>query len=137
MAPIDVCAAVICRGERVLLATRPPGTGLAGRWEFPGGKVCAGESLSACIRREIAEELGLTVLAAEFLDTIEQSDPIPPIRLHFLACAVAPDAEPVCCEGQQARWFRPEELAALDLLPADREFLDRHGSRLAPTDGSA
>ena len=61
MVPIEVCAAVIRRGAQILLATRPPGCRAAGRWEFPGGKVSGAESLDACIRREIAEELGLAV----------------------------------------------------------------------------
>jgi mutator protein MutT len=98
---------------------------MAGKWEFPGGKVSAGESLVACIRREIAEELGIAVLDAVQLDTVEHTDQQPPIRLHFLECRIAPDAEPVCHEGQQAGWFTPRELAAADLLPADRVFVSR------------
>jgi 8-oxo-dGTP diphosphatase len=130
MAPVDVCAAVIRRGALILLATRPPGSRLAGRWEFPGGKVSRGESIEACIRREIGEELGLVVLTAEPIDTIEDTGHAPPIRLHFLECTIPADSEPVCHEGQQARWFAADELPALDLLPADRAFLSRQGGRL-------
>jgi 8-oxo-dGTP diphosphatase len=122
---MDVCAAVIRRGSRLLLATRPPGSRMAGKWEFPGGKVSAGESLDVCIRREIAEELGLEVSAVVPLDVVEHGDPPGLIRLHFLACRIAPDAEPVCHEGQQAGWFTAAELAGLDLLPADRVFSER------------
>jgi 8-oxo-dGTP diphosphatase len=95
---------------------------MAGRWEFPGGKVSGGESLVDCIRREIAEELGLEVLSAALVDTVEQAEQQPAIRLHFLECRVTPDAIPVCHEGQQAGWFTLPEIAALDLLPADRIF---------------
>ncbi len=131
MAPLEVCAAVIRRGARLLLASRPPGSRLAGRWEFPGGKVSGAESLSECIRRELAEELGLAVEAGEVIDTVELPDHVPPARLHFVACSVAPGAEPRCREGQEARWLAPDEIAALDLLPPDRVFLERHGARLA------
>jgi len=98
---------------------------MAGKWEFPGGKVSAGESLDACIRREIREELGLSIGQARHVDTVEQADHVPPIRLHFLECCVDPAAQPVCHEGQQAAWFSPAELATLDLLPADRTFVSR------------
>jgi hypothetical protein len=69
--------------------------------------------------------LGLEVLDAVLLDKVEHSDPPPAIRLHFMECRIAPGAEAVCHEGQQAGWFTVEELAALDLLPADRIFLER------------
>jgi mutator protein MutT len=94
-------------------------------WEFPGGKVSGGESLVGCIRREIAEELGLELLSAVQIDTVEHAAQPSAIRLHFMECRIAPNAEPVCHEGQQAAWFTPEELAALDLLPADRLFASR------------
>jgi len=130
--PIDVCAAVIRRGRRLLLATRPPGSRLAGHWEFPGGKVAGRETLDECIRRELGEELGLVVLASRLIDTVEPRGQSPGIRLHFLACTIAAEAEPVCHEGQQAGWFSPDDLGRLDLLPADRTFLERHGARLVP-----
>lgn len=124
MIPIDVCAAVIVRDGRVLLATRPDGTHLVGKWEFPGGKVHDGESLTACIRREIREELGLDVLEPVHLRCVTHQYPEKAIRLHFLLCTVRADCEPVCHEGQEARWVTPEELRGLDLAPADRVFLD-------------
>ena len=62
---LDVCAAVVVADDgRLLLATRRPGSHLAGKWEFHGGKVHPGESLEDCMRREAAEELGLLLTAA-------------------------------------------------------------------------
>ena len=134
---VDVCAAVIRRGELILLATRPPGSRLAGKWEFPGGKVSVGESLEACIRREIVEELGLELLNAVLIGTVERGEQCPPVRLHFLDCTVAAGAEPQCREGQTARWFAPEELAGLDLLPGDQVFARRYLAARAPAGSSA
>jgi mutator protein MutT len=117
----------------MLLATRPPGGRLAGKWEFPGGKVMAGESLEVCIRREIAEELGLEVLTAVPVDTVEPSEHTAPVRLHFLECTVGARAEPVCREGQTAQWFAPEDVPGLDLVHGDRVFFSRYLDGRSPS----
>ena len=83
---INVCAAVVMRGRRFLLATRPDGTHLAGHWEFPGGKMHAGETLAACIIRELEEELGVTVAEPVEIAVIEHAYPEKRIRLHFMRC---------------------------------------------------
>jgi len=59
-----VAAALYDRTGRVLIAQRPAGKPLAGRWEFPGGKVAAGESEHAALARELREELGIEVTAS-------------------------------------------------------------------------
>ncbi|MBN2450709.1 MAG: NUDIX domain-containing protein [Lentisphaeria bacterium] len=125
MTSVEVCAAVVRRGDRVLLATRPGGSHLAGKWEFPGGKVAEGETLEECIRRELLEELGLGILRAEHLGTVEHTYPGKHVVLHFLECLVPADAEPVCRLAQKAEWFPADCLAALDLAPADRIFVER------------
>ena len=61
---LEVCAAVAFRDGKLLLASRRPGSNLAGKWEFPGGKQRDGESLVDCIRRELLEELGLEITDA-------------------------------------------------------------------------
>ena len=127
MTAIDVCAAVIRKGGKILLATRPPGAHLAGTWEFPGGKVSGDETLSQCICREIREELGLRVVSARHVDTVEHEYPEKRIVLHFLECVVAGSPVPVCHDGQAADWFTLAEIAALDLAPADRVFAQRLG----------
>lgn len=122
-APIEVCAAVIRRGGRFLLATRPAESHLAGKWEFPGGKRHHGETAEACIARELGEELGLDVSQATFLAVTTHRYPTKTIRLTFLECVLADKREPVAHDGQQVGWFTFEELHELDLAPADREFL--------------
>ena len=62
-----VAAAMVDRSGRVLIAQRPPGKWQAGRWEFPGGKVEAGEDEEMAVRRELMEELGVRVDAAQRL----------------------------------------------------------------------
>ncbi len=124
-AVLDVTAAVLIRDGRLLLATRRPGSHLAGQWEFPGGKVEAGETLTDCIRRELREELALRIGDAVPFFTYEaryegQSSRI---RLHFMWCEDIAESEPRPREGQQVGWFcscgLPEQLAG-----ADRAVLD-------------
>lgn len=122
---IDVCAAVIRRGQSVLLATRPPGTHLSGVWEFPGGKVAPGESMEECIRRELAEELGLQVLSARQIATIRHQYPAKTVILHFLECSIDRGAQPVGHEGQQIQWVTVEGLDRIDMAPADRVFVQQ------------
>ncbi len=131
MNPLSVCAAVVIRGGKLLLATRRPGSHLEGRWEFPGGKIGAGESAADCIRRELQEELGLAVEPTsqapwELLYTYPERT----VALKFLVCNVADGAEAVPQEGQQCGWFSPSEWASLDMAPADREFITQHGGEL-------
>lgn len=126
---IDVCAAVVFQRQRFLLATRPAGTHLAGHWEFPGGKVHPGETLEACIVRELHEELGVRAESAGRVLLVEHEYPGKRIRLHFMACRLPDGEAPQPREGQRAAWFSRGELAALDLAPADRRFVEWLQSR--------
>lgn len=127
MQPLSVCAAVVIRGGKILLATRAPGSHLAGCWEFPGGKVRAGESYGECIKRELEEELGLTVsVGAQAPWELLYTYPERTVALHFIPCACADDASAVPREGQQCGWFAPEELSGLELAPADAQFVRDH-----------
>ena len=131
MTRLSVCAAVLCRGGKVLLATRRPGAALAGLWEFPGGKVEAGEEYGACITRELEEELGLPVYNAALRWELSHEYPGRVVDLHYMVCEAAPGAEPSPREGQQCAWFSPEEWGTLSFAPADAAFLAAHGEELA------
>ncbi len=120
---IDVCAGVIVRHRRLLLGQRPNGTHLAGKWEFPGGKVHAGESLETCIVRELAEELSLTVKNPQFLTTTLHVTAERVVRLHFLSCELSGAATHECREHQAVGWYCLDGLEQLDLAPADRDFV--------------
>ena len=135
--PIEVCAAVIQRDGRYLLGRRPAGSHMAGKWEFPGGKVHAGESREDCILRELREELGLVARDPVFVTTIEHAYPEKTIRLHFLRCTAGDDGRCSADEHEEIGWFRLGELAALDLAPADRRFVEwLVGQETGPTETS-
>ncbi len=123
---IDVCAAAIRKGDRFLLATRPDGSHMAGKWEFPGGKVRPHEPPFTCISREIHEELNLEVTALTELATVVHHDHVKAVRLHFIACELAEEHVLICHEGQQAHWFTVAEALDRDLAPGDRQFIEDH-----------
>lgn len=115
-----VVAAVIEHEGRILAAQRATPTELAGLWEFPGGKVEAGESAREALVREIREELGCEVrVGAE----VPHPDGLWPInerlgvRVFHVSCADALPA--VGSEHRAVRWCLPDELPGLDWLPAD------------------
>lgn len=124
---IDVCAAVVFSDDgRLLLSTRPAASHLAGKWEFPGGKMLPGESHDACITRELAEELGLAVRKTNLLLSHEHEYPEKKIRLHFVKCEVQPDCQPKALEGQQFAWFKAAEAGRKsNLAPADQTMLEK------------
>jgi 8-oxo-dGTP diphosphatase len=114
-----VGAAIVCDG-RVLAARRTTPPEAAGRWEFPGGKVEAGETPEVALVREVVEELGCTVQVVAWLPgevTIGTR--------HTLTVAVVRivEGEPVPHEHDAIRWLGPDELGDVDWLEPDRPFL--------------
>jgi len=114
---IVVAAAIIEQGGRWLMARRLKGTHLEGLWEFPGGKVDPGETLEACLVRELAEELGVAGCVAGLRWSTRHDYPDKRVELHFYDCAI--DGEPRPLLGQELRWVSVSELAALPLPEAD------------------
>ena len=83
-APVDVAVGVLIDAQgRFLLTSRPEGKVYAGYWEFPGGKLEAGESVEAALRRELHEELGITIGHAEPWKIDLMDYPHARVRLHF------------------------------------------------------
>ena len=101
---VDVAVGVLIDGDgRFLLTSRPPGKVYAGYWEFPGGKVEAGESIEQALRRELQEELGITIGAAQPWQVTLMDYPHARVRLHF--CKVfAWQGEFAMLEGQSMAW---------------------------------
>jgi 8-oxo-dGTP diphosphatase len=130
---VEVTAAVIERSGRFLVTRRDPAKHLGGLWEFPGGKREPGESLEACLEREIREELGTRARVGRRVAVVPWVYPERRVLLHFFRCQLASGAI-TPREGQPYRWVTRAELAALPTPPADAELVARlAGSSALPT----
>jgi len=127
---IVVTAAIIQRDDRYLVTRRQLGVHLAGVWEFPGGKCDEGESLAACMARELREELGIDATVGGEVFTISHDYPDRRVELHFFECQSADDPSPLV--GQEMRWVAREELADLEFPPADAELIRVLSGRATP-----
>lgn len=122
MREIQVAAGVIWRQGRVLICKRGAGRLHAHLWEFPGGKLEAGETPQACLERELREELRIAVRPDCLLHEGEEALPRGD-RLHFyFVQGTLAQGQPVLTEHEEARWVRPEELAGYSFCPADEAF---------------
>lgn len=122
---IDVVAGILVDDGRILVGQRAPNVRHAGKWEFPGGKVEAGESLDRALRRELFEELTIDAeVGGEIWRTTIVIDRKPRLRLVFFA---VPDYSGAVVNQvfSAVRWVTPDTLRSLDLLDADREFVAR------------
>lgn len=120
---LRVVAAVVRRGDTILVTRRPDRPGKPGQWEFPGGKVEAGEAEPAALAREIREELGCDVTVGPLLLRHGHAYPDLQVELAFYGCALAADAEPVALGVAEVAWARIGTLASYDFLEADRAVL--------------
>ncbi len=119
-----VAGALFDAQGRVLIAQRPPGAHMAGRWEFPGGKINAGETELEALRRELLEELGVTLGAAERM--LELSYDYPEHRVELCMWRVTSyGGEPRTLDGQSLKWVKPLDLVHEDLLEADRPMVEK------------
>ncbi|ROH86352.1 Nudix family hydrolase [Pseudomethylobacillus aquaticus] len=120
---VDAAVAILRRQDgQVLLAQRPEGKPWAGWWEFPGGKIEAGESALAALQRELDEELGIRATMASPWLLREFDYPDRRIRLHFFRVS-AWQGEPHGREGQQLAWQSPAQLTVGPMLPANAPIL--------------
>jgi 8-oxo-dGTP diphosphatase len=120
---IRVVAAVVTRGEALLVTRRPDRPGRAGQWEFPGGKVEPGERDEDALAREIREELGCAVEVGRVLLRHVHRYPDLEVELVFHACAMAEGVEPSPIGVAEIAWAPPGTLARFDFLEADRAVL--------------
>tara|TARA_R110001599_G_scaffold64023_3_gene179163 strand:- start:802717 stop:803124 length:408 start_codon:yes stop_codon:yes gene_type:complete len=103
-APIDVAVGILMKKNGdVLMAQRPDGKPYAGYWEFPGGKVEAGEAIVDALKREFVEELGIQINSVEAWCGVEHVYPHAHVRLHFY---ISKDwqGEPQSLENQAFAW---------------------------------
>jgi 8-oxo-dGTP diphosphatase len=119
---VRVVAAVVLRDGRIMAARRGPGVRMAGKWEFPGGKVEAGEDDRTALKRELMEELSIEVSVGECMgENIHTEERGPFCLVAYRAEIVAGELK--LTDHDAVRWLRPDELTALDWAPADVPFV--------------
>ena len=120
--PIMIVAAVVLlNGEgKALIAKRPPGRPLAGLWEFPGGKINAGEDPETALIRELLEELGIEIARADLEPLTFASHAYPEFHLLMpLYLCKRWRGDIVAQENQELLWVKPDELHHYAMPPAD------------------
>jgi 8-oxo-dGTP diphosphatase len=116
---VHVVAAAIGRSGRCLVAERGPGRSFAGKWEFPGGKVEAGETPEAALAREIHEELGVEIDVGVLLGTgSARLSAVTLIQLDVYAARLVAGS-PSLSEHSRLAWASAEELPTFDWAEAD------------------
>jgi 8-oxo-dGTP diphosphatase len=121
---ILVVAAALCDAQgQILIAQRPHTKHMAGRWEFPGGKVGAAESEPEALCRELYEELGVRIREPQFCLRLMHAYPDRTVELSFWIVRQFA-GEPRGLDGQQLRWVAAADLPRQDLLEADRPFIE-------------
>jgi 8-oxo-dGTP diphosphatase len=126
-----VVAALIERQGKVLLAQRRADQSLPLTWEFPGGKIEAGESPEAALVREIHEELGCRACVGELVETIHHAYPDFDLVMPVYRVVVA-DGEPQPVTVAGIRWVPYAELTNLPMPPADLPFAAKLAARACP-----
>lgn len=120
---IEVVAAIIRDENRIFATQRGYGEFKDG-WEFPGGKIEAGETPEQALIREIKEELDIEIKVGELLHTVEYDYPKFHLRMHCFFCTIK-SGELVLREHEAAKWLTKETLNSVEWLPADLELIDK------------
>lgn len=119
-----VCAAVIEREDKILIAQREEGDRAEFKWEFPGGKIEEGESPEECIVREIREELDMDIEVVELFDVIYHKYPEKNILLIVYKCNHR-NGLPKALECNDFTWINREELVRYNFTNADRKIVEK------------
>ena len=123
MKTIEVVAAIIVRAGEVFATQRGYGE-WQGWWEFPGGKMEAGESPQEALRREIREELEAEIEVGELLETVEWDYPNFHLTMHCFWCRLLSDSLRLN-EHQAAAWLTADNLMSVKWLPADEGLVEK------------
>ena len=123
MKTIEVVAAIIIKDGQAFATQRGYGE-FQGWWEFPGGKMEAGESPQEALKREIREELDADVLVKELLETVEWDYPNFHLTMHCFICNLLSESLHLN-EHEAATWLNLENLRSVKWLPADEILLDK------------
>ena len=117
----EVAAGILVEGDRVLIARRQEHDHQGGRWEFPGGKRHAGETVEECLRREMIEEIGFEVTVGPLWRALTHVYPDRRVSIYFHLCEPKQPrrGDPRAIECDEIRWVRPDELARLPFVEGD------------------
>lgn len=116
-------AALMVRDGKILIARRPVGRHMGGKWEFPGGKLEKGESPEAALERELREELGVETQTGRIVRAVSFSYPEKDVLLLFYLSRLI-SGEPSPIDEAEVCWAEPGELTRFDLAPVDRLMAD-------------
>lgn len=128
MKKIEVVAAIIIRDGEVFATQRGYGQ-WQGWWEFPGGKMEAGESPQEALKREIREELDAEILVGNLLETVEWDYPDFHLTMHCFFCTLMSESIHLN-EHEAAAWLTKDTLHSVKWLPADEGLINRLHQRL-------
>lgn len=117
----QVAAALIWREDKILICRRPANKARALLWEFPGGKVEAGETKQQALVRECREELGITVVPGSVY--YEVTHTYPDITIHLTLFNCTTQDEPQRLEHSELAWVLPQNVTAYDFCPADKAIV--------------
>jgi A/G-specific adenine glycosylase len=123
-----VAVGVIYREGRILIDKRKPEGLLGGLWEFPGGKKRPDESLQAAVRREVREELAITIRVGRLLAVVDHTYSHFRVRIHVFECQHV-SGEPRCITCADFRWVRPVDLGRYAFPAANHRIIAALQSR--------
>jgi 8-oxo-dGTP diphosphatase len=123
--PLEVVCAIIQHKDRVLVTRRDSTGSFPLHWEFPGGKIEAGESAEAALLRELQEELQIQSKILRGLDPVIYKEDGHHIRLIPFLCQLDQDLAPVPCDHGEIRWIARDQLSQLTWAPADIPLIDQ------------
>jgi 8-oxo-dGTP diphosphatase len=121
---INVTAGILIKDAEVLIAKRKTAARLAGKWEFPGGKIERDETPEACLHRELEEELGIDATVGDYMGESIYPYDFGTVRILFYR--VFWNGEPIVSrEHQEVQWVPFNELNRYDFVPADLAFVEK------------
>jgi mutator protein MutT len=124
MKRVDAAIAIVCRAGKVLICRRRQEDRFGGYWEFPGGKIEAGETILQGLARELREELDIEAEPITTLPSIEHDYPDIQIRLHPFLCSHK-SGEPKPLECAEAIWIDAANLREYQFPPANEDLIEK------------
>jgi len=120
-----ICIAIVQNeAQQYLISRRQKGQHLAGKWEFPGGKLEQSEALEEAMKRELKEEVGLIATKFSLFETLDFQYPDLELTLHFFLVTQF-DGKAESIEGQEIKWVSHSELSDYDFPKANKSVLNK------------